>query len=85
MGANGLNGAYLRRKRKTPRVSNERPWVRARFEAVEMPLKRMKKSRNALQRLPIFWAAIASTSVEMPFVLLDSLMHQAVAEIFAML
>jgi hypothetical protein len=38
------------RKRKRPRVSSGRPWVRARFEAVEIPLNRMKKSRKARKK-----------------------------------
>jgi hypothetical protein len=38
------------RKRNNPRVSSGRRCVRARFDAVEMPLKRMKKSRNARKK-----------------------------------
>ena len=37
----------LPRKRKSPRPRTGRGWVRERFEAVEMPLKRTKKSQNA--------------------------------------
>ena len=36
-----------------PREPSLRPCVRARFDAVETPLKRMKKSRNALKK-PLF-------------------------------
>jgi hypothetical protein len=35
---------------KIPLFSRRRPWVRAKFEAVEIPLKRMKKSKNARQK-----------------------------------
>ncbi len=50
---------HLPLNRKIPRVSNARPCVRARLEAVEMPLNRMKKSRNALTKPFLFSAAIA--------------------------
>src|ERR1039458_4453709 len=44
-------GASLaRRKRKMPRVRSGRPCVRARLDAVETPLNRTKKSRNALTK-----------------------------------
>jgi hypothetical protein len=38
------------RKRNKPRVSSGLPCVRARFEAVETPLNRMKKSKKARQK-----------------------------------
>jgi len=42
---------WRRRKRNIPRVFRGRPCVRSRFDAVEIPLKRTKKSKNALQKL----------------------------------
>ena len=42
------------RKRKSPLVRSVRPCVRAKFEAVEMPLKRTKKSQNALKKPLLF-------------------------------
>jgi len=47
---NGEQKFHLPRNRKMPRVRSARPCVRARFEAVEMPLNRMKKSRNAWKK-----------------------------------
>lgn len=41
---------YLGRIRKMPRVRSFRPCVRARFDAVEMPLNKIKKSRNARKK-----------------------------------
>jgi hypothetical protein len=65
---------FLReRKRNIPRVSNGRPWVRARFDAVEIPLNRMKKSRNARKNpllLPVAIGKIPADQVAiLPFYL----------------
>ena len=46
------------RKMNRPRMSKGRPCVRARFDGVEMPLKRMKKSKNARQKPFLISAAI---------------------------
>ena len=44
------------RKRKKPRVRRGRPWVRFRFDAVEMPLNRTRKSMKARNKSfgPVF-------------------------------
>jgi len=43
------------RNRNRPRLLTGRPWVRVRFDEVEIPLKRMKKSKNARRKLfPFF-------------------------------
>jgi hypothetical protein len=45
------------RKRKRPRFFTGRPWVRERFDAVETPKNRMKKSRKAWRELFLSVAA----------------------------
>ena len=48
----------LLRKRKSPRVCTGSGRVRDRFEAVEIPLKRTKKSQNARRKFFLLPAVI---------------------------
>jgi hypothetical protein len=51
-----------------PRLSKRLPCVRARFEAVEIPLKRIKKSRNVRKKSAALreanWKNLASVSYQ---------------------
>lgn len=46
-----------------PRVRSGRPCVRARLDAVETPLNKMKKSRNALTKPFLLLTAIRKNAV----------------------
>jgi hypothetical protein len=52
----------LVRKRNGPILRGGRPCVRARFDAVEIPLNRIKKSRNALKKFLFAPSAIENAS-----------------------
>ncbi len=75
-----------------PRVRSGRPWLRARLDAVEMPLKRIKKSKNArmwtllfdrdMGRRPSRKCKLLYTLVRQCVQLLDSLIPFTVAGLF---
>ena len=81
------------RKRKMPRVRSARPWVRARFDAVEMPLNKIKKSKNARMWALLFdgkvWGRVSGkckllyTLVRACVQLLDSLTLFTVAKLYS--
>jgi hypothetical protein len=55
--------SFLDRKRNNPRVRSGLPCVRSRFEAVETPLNRTKKSRNARKKLFLSLRIVTSNLV----------------------
>jgi hypothetical protein len=64
LGAEGIVYLGVRlRNRKKPRRRTGRVCVRERFEAVDTPLKRMKKSRNARKRPFLLSALMERTSL----------------------